>query len=207
MQNNKPVGTWFYKFAWVVLRIFSFIFYPSSILNRERLEREAPFIITANHQSMMDPPLIAIHSRKHQIHFLGKDTLRKNALVRWVLDHLHMIPVARNATDIGAMRACLAALKEGHVMGIFPEGTRKEAVMMEKMGSGIGLIALRSGLPVVPVLIADKPRMFRKTRLIVGEEIDYEDLKQAGVNKESCEELTRRIKEATYQLKDLAENK
>lgn len=207
MQNNKQIGPGFYTFAKVLLRVFSFIFYPSSISGGERLEREAPYILTANHQSMMDPILIAIHVKRHQIHFLGKDTIRKVPLVRWLVDHLHMISVARNSTDMGAMRACLAALKQQHVVGIFPEGTRKEATMMEEMGSGIGLIALRSGVPVVPVYFADKPRPFHKTRLFVGEAIDYEDIKQMGTNKESCEMLTERIKQAIYALKRIAENK
>lgn len=207
MQNNKPVGPGFYTFARAVLRGVCFVFFPSSIIHGERLEREAPYILTANHQSMLDPILIAIHVQKHQIRFLGKDTLRKVSLVRWLVDHLHMIAVVRKGTDMGAMRACLSALKENHVVGIFPEGTRKETKMMEEVGSGISLIALRSGVPVVPVYFAGKPRLFRKTRLYVGEPIDYEDIRQRGTNKESCEMLTERIREATYQLKALAENK
>lgn len=206
-NDQRPIGPGFYRFAHAVLRAFCVIVYPSAIRNAERLERDAPYLLTSNHQSMMDPILIAVRVKRHQIRFLGKDTLRRVPLVRWLVDHLHMISVVRNGTDMAAMRACLNALNEGHVVGIFPEGTRKEASMMESMGSGIGLIALRSGVPIVPVCFADKPRPFRKTRILVGETIDYEDLKRIGTNKQTCEELTERIRRATFALKRSAENK
>lgn len=211
MENSNKASTPvprtpFYTFARFLLGIFCAIFYPSRVHGLENLDREAPFLLVANHQSMMDPILIAIRVKKWEIRFLGKDTLRKNAVVRWLVDHLHMIPVTRQATDMGAMRACLKALQAGHVVGIFPEGTRKETTMMEEMGSGIGLIALRSGVPVIPALIAQKPLPFRFTDIYFGKAIDYQDLQAMGTNKESCEMLTSRIRDITYRMKDEVKN-
>ncbi len=195
----------FYSFARVLLSIFTFLFYPTKAHGLENLNREAPFILVANHQSLMDPILVALHVKPWEIRFLGKDTLRKNAILRWLVDHLHMISVARGGTDMAAMRACLKALSQGHVVGIFPEGTRKEARMMEEVRSGVGLIALRSQAPLVPVLIAQKPRLFRRTHVYFGQAIDYQDIQAMGTNKQSCELLADRIRDTTYAMKDKVE--
>ena len=101
---HKSSDTFLYKFARFVLQVFSFLVYPVRAHNKDRLDRNAPYLIVANHQSMMDPLLIAVISRRHQIHFIGKSTLRKNVVFNWVLDHLHMIPVSRGLTDMRAMR-------------------------------------------------------------------------------------------------------
>lgn len=199
--------TRFYAVIRRILKALCFVLFPSRMVGAEKLEGEAPFIITANHQSLMDPILLAVHVKRHQIHFLGKDSLRRVPVLRWLVDHLHMIPVNRKATDIAAMRRCLAALKAGRVVGIYPEGTRKEQTMMEEMGSGIGLVALRSGVPLYPVYYDRKPRLFRTTRLVVGDAIGYEDLKRRGTNKETCEMLSERIKNTTYALRLAAPNK
>ncbi len=64
--------------------------------------------------------------------------------------HLHMIPVDRHHSDMEAMRACLRVTKAGGVLGIFPEGTRHKEGIMEHIESGVALIALRSGVPLIP---------------------------------------------------------
>ena len=56
-----------------------------------------------------------------------------------------MIDVDRHNMDMAALRACLKTLREGHPLGVFPEGTRHKEGVMEHMESGIAMIALRSG--------------------------------------------------------------
>ncbi len=206
-HNLSPVPrTPFYSFARVLLKVFTALFYPTSAHGLENLNLQAPFLLVANHQSMMDPILVAIHVKPWEIRFLGKDSLRKNAVLRWLVDKLHMIPVARGQADMGAMRACLKALQQGHVVAIFPEGTRKdENHMMEDVHSGVGLIALRSRVPLIPVLVAQKPRIFHRTHVYFGKAIDYQDLQAMGTNKETCELLAGRIRDTTFEMKAAAE--
>lgn len=71
---------------------------------------------------------------------------------------------------------------------------------MEELESGVGLIALRAGVPLVPMYIDRKYGFFRLTRCYVGAPIDYSDLRAEGVNKETCQRLMERITQTYAQM-------
>lgn len=201
-SNSTP----FYTFARFILRIFFFLVYRSKCVGKEKLDRDAPFIIASTHQSMMDPLLIAHYTKRHEIRFLGKDSLRKNFILRWILDKLHMIPVKRDSTDMKAMRTCINVLKDGHVLGIFPEGTRKETHVLDDMRTGVGIIALRSKAPIIPIYFDRKPTPFKTTTIYVGDEIPYDDILEHGSGKDACNMLMDRIYIHTYELRKQAKS-
>ncbi len=187
MQQPRPEPgrrTRFYQAVRKLLVLFSAIVYPSRIRGSERLEAmDAPYILIANHQSMMDPILLAVHLKRYEIHFLGKRELTKFSLLRWIVKKLHMIPVSRHQSDMGAMRASLEALKAGHVLALFPEGRRfPGAVPMAHIESGFLVLALRSQAPLLPVYIHGIPRPFQQVELLVGEPITFETLRQESAD-------------------------
>ena len=73
---------------------------------------------------------------------------------------------------------------------------------MEQLESGVGLIALRSGAPVVPMYIESKYRLFHRNRCVVGAPIDYSDLRAEGVNRDTCQRLMERITEVYVRLRE-----
>ena len=166
---------------------------PVKFHNRERLAQDPPYIVIANHSSMLDPVIIGVGVIGHQVRFIGKKELTKNKLAAWLFKQLRMIPVDRHDSDMEAMRACMRVTKEGGILGIFPEGTRHHEGLMTEMESGIGLIALRSRVPLMPVYITGKLKLFRRLHVYVGEAIPTEDLREEGVNRETCEKLMQRI--------------
>ncbi len=206
-QKNNPDRNVFYTVAWWILYIFSKVFYPSRCFGKEHFNRENPYIIVSAHQSVLDPVLIAINNKWHQIRFLGKTSLRNFFIMRWVVDGLGMIPVERKSADIGAMRACLKALKQNYVLCIFPEGTRKKTHELNDLESGAGLIALKSQAPVIPVYFDRKPRIFRRTNIYVGSEVPFDDLIPLGTSKDVCLKLMERIRTATLDLSEKAGKK
>ncbi len=158
---------------------------------------DAPYILIANHSSMIDPLLIGYACKRYQIRFLGKKELVKNPILKFVFSHMRMIAVDRHNMDMQAMRACLKTLKEGHPLGIFPEGTRHKEGVMEQLEGGTAMMALRSGTPLLPVFIAEKPKLWRMTDCYIGAPIPYDDLAARGINRDTCEALEKRITE-TY---------
>lgn len=203
-KNGDRKYTFLYSLAKLLAWPLMLLFFPTLCKNRKKLNIEAPYIIVSNHKSLLDVVLIALYTRR-EIHFLGKHTLRKNPIMRFLLDRLHLIPVERNNSDMKAMRRCVKVLEEGKVLGIFPEGTRRRNGDMQELLSGAAIIALRSKVPIVPVLIAEKPRLFRLTRMYVGDPIVYDDLLEKGVDKENCDELLRRIRTNVLQLNEKRE--
>mgnify|MGYP006275682927 CR=1 FL=1 len=111
-----------------------------------------PCLIAANHQSMLDPPLIGA-SLTEQIAFVARKTLFDNVLVGGVIRACGALPLDRDDADLAAIRRALAVLADGRKLLIFPEGTRSADGKLLPAKAGAGLLALRSGVPVIPVRI------------------------------------------------------
>ena len=109
------------------------------------------FVIVANHLSLIDPPLLSA-SFPRRIYFMAKRELFRSLMAPLVIGTA-AIPVNRGSADIGAIRRAEALLRGGGVLGMFPEGTRSPSGQMQAGHSGTALLAVRAGVPVVPVAI------------------------------------------------------
>ncbi len=196
-KQPKQKKSFFYVIARFLAAIIFHTLAPVFYHGKENIPGELPYIIIANHSSFMDPVIMAYAIKKHDVTFLGKKELIKNKLASFILRNMHIIPVERHSTDMAAMRACVSALRNKQILGIFPEGTRHHQGLMDEIEGGVAMIALRSGAPVIPMYITPKFRMFHRTDCYIGSPIPTEDLRQQGVNKETCQELLERIT-ATY---------
>ncbi len=201
-QLAKPAGSrkrsWIYTIGLPLVRGLFRTILPVKYHHAENIRQmEAPYILMANHTSMLDPVVMAGIIPRYQIRFIGKKELTKNRLLAWLFRELNMIPVDRHNTDMEAMRACMRVTREGNVLGIFPEGTRHHKGLMTELESGVALIALRARVPLVPVFITGKLGFFRRLDVYVGEPIGMDDLRESGINTETCGLLLGRITE-TY---------
>jgi 1-acyl-sn-glycerol-3-phosphate acyltransferase len=199
-DKQKAVGTPFYRFIRHLGTLFSFLVYPCQFINAQAADIKAPFILLCNHQSMMDPILLAVKFKQHEIHFIGKRELTDFKPLKWVVEHLHMIAVSRHMSDLSAMRAAGSVLKAGEVLGIFPEGKRSRGVPMEQMESGVSLLALRHRMPLLPVFIAGRPRPFRKVKMIAAPPIQFDDLLADGIDMKASGLLNERIQQVYQEL-------
>lgn len=184
-----------YSFARKVAGLLFSTIMPVTYHRPELAQLDAPYILIANHGCMLDPLLAAWKCYRYHIRFMGKKELTKHKPLKWLFDKLLMIPVDRHNSDMAAMRASIKTLKEGHSLGIFPEGTRYKQGVMEDLESGVAMIALRSGVPLLPAYIAGKPRFFHRLHVYYGQPFSVSDIAQKGVNKEACNEALERIRE------------
>ena len=206
-QREKQ-GGWYFV-ARVLAAVLFRVVFPVRYLHAERLDQaEPPFILISNHDTLLDPLVIAAPVKKHAVYFLGKKEITSNRLLAYLTRKLHMIPVDRHHSDMAAMRTCVSTLRSGHILGIFPEGTRHHQGRMQEMESGTAMIALRSGVPLIPVLIDPKLHFLRRSWCYAGKPIPMEDLLEAGINRDTCEQLMQRIRD-TYQVlaKELEQEK
>lgn len=118
----------------------------------ERVPMDGPLLVVANHLSNADPPLLVI-AFPRTIFFIGKSELFRLPVLGWLLRRFGGFPVVRGSADRGAIRHALAVLDQGIAMGIFPEGGRSRTAALVPAYPGVGLIALQSGAPVLPVAI------------------------------------------------------
>ena len=87
-------------------------------------------------------------------------------IVGWMARNGGVHPVDRGGADVDAFRTAERVLNEGHVLMIFPEGTRSPTGELQKPKDGLAMLALRTGAPIVPIGIADTDRVWPKGRLL-----------------------------------------
>ena len=121
-----------------------------TVLGVEHVPMTGPVLLAGNHSGLLDGPLVyAVTPRRAS--FLTKSELYVGPLAR-ALGWLGQIPVHRGQADRSALKAGLAVLAGGGVLGVFPEGTRGSGAL-ESTTDGLAYLALRSGACVVPVAV------------------------------------------------------
>lgn len=190
----------FYRFAKTVAQILFRIAFSMRYEGLENIPKEEPVILASNHKSNGDPVFMA-GKLKRQIYFLAKESLFKLPVLGPIYKGLDAIPVNRGKGDSSSLDKCVERLKNGQLVGIFPEGTRSKTGKLGRLRSGVFVIAYESGIPVMPVALCYEKLGFRQKIVIkYGKPITHEEmglkdatptsLKQAnGVLKEKIKAL------------------
>jgi 1-acyl-sn-glycerol-3-phosphate acyltransferase len=118
----------------------------------EHVPRTGPALLVANHSSFLDPPLVGGVAPR-QLAFMAKAELFRVPLLGGLVRRLNARPVRREGADAGALRTALRILQDGGVLLMFPEGTRGPEGRLRDPKPGAGMLAVMSGVPVVPVFI------------------------------------------------------
>jgi 1-acyl-sn-glycerol-3-phosphate acyltransferase len=140
-----------YYILYFSTKVFSWFYFPFTAHQTSNIPRQGGFILASNHMSNVDPMLLGICSVR-RINFMAKIELFKGFL-GFVLSNVGSFPVKRGESDFGAMREALRRLNEGRVILIFVEGSRRIGNEPSKAQPGVGFLAMKSGVPVVPVYV------------------------------------------------------
>jgi len=170
-------------------------------------EGEGGTIIAANHQSFLDPPLVAAATRG-QIHFLARDTLFKGVFGK-LIKAVNAVPINQNGADLASLKMIIGEVKKGNRVLVFPEGTRTEDGEMKSAAAGIGMIVAKSKALVQPVYIdgafeawpRDKKRPKQHPVTITfGERLDFSDIGRIKT-KEQYQEIADTIMKKIAELR------
>lgn len=129
------------------------MFFRGEVIGLENLPKNGAFLIASNHASHLDPPIIGSQVPR-QMCFFARKTLWKPGVAAWWLDAVGTIPVDRDGgSDVSAIKRVLRALADNKALILFPEGTRTPDGNLQTAKPGVGLIACRTQVPVVPARI------------------------------------------------------
>lgn len=142
----------FYWLCTSVVRILFILFSRRQIVGRGNLPPRGPVIIVSNHLNNVDPGFLAV-TLPRRIVFMAKQEIFGWPVLGPMFRWAGVFPVRRFEADLVALRRAIRVLREGEVLGMFPEGTRSRNGGMGPGYPGTAIIALRSGAPVVPVAI------------------------------------------------------
>jgi 1-acyl-sn-glycerol-3-phosphate acyltransferase len=135
----------------------------------DAIPREGPVIIAANHVSNADPVVLGSFLTKalgRRLNWLGKREIFDWPVLGWAATNGGIHPVDRDAADVEAFRIASRVLEAGHVLAVFPEGTRSRDGGLQVAREGLAMLALRSGAPIVPVGIAGSHRVWPRGRAL-----------------------------------------
>ena len=171
--------------------VFLFIF-RIEIVGKENIPERGAFVVVANHKSNFDPIIVSFITRR-PIHFMAKAELHNTKLKRWLFEGVKTIKVDRNKSDISAIKNGLKVLKNGGILGLFPEGTRvKEPSIDKSAKSGAVMLAHKSKVNILPVSIDASYKIFSKVNLkilpmfevenYVAQDLSYEEISNILMN-------------------------
>ena len=189
-----------YNFVRILLSLFYKTFYKVTIVNKEKIENAKGVVISGNHLSNHDPLLFPAFFEKN-IRFIAKEELFKIVFVKQALEATGAIPIKRGTFDRTAINNSIKLLKEGEVIGIFPEGTRSHSKDLDlgQSHNGASFIATRAKTKIIPFAIIPNKnfRIFSSIKIVIGDEIDATALKEEG---KSHDEITAILMERISEL-------
>ncbi len=141
-----------YFIGWSFFRCAFATYFRWRVYHPERVPRQGPVILAANHASYLDPPLVG-SGLKRDINYLARESLFRYPVVGSILRSVNSVPVDRDGGGASGLRAILDRLLAGGAIILFPEGTRTSDGQLQPARSGIGLTVIKSNAPVVPVRV------------------------------------------------------
>ncbi|HZG71312.1 MAG TPA: lysophospholipid acyltransferase family protein [Chondromyces sp.] len=188
----------FYSFAKGVVKAILKPLYRVEVKGLEHFPKEGGVLLCSNHIDNLDPPVVGMMAPR-PVMFMAKEELFKNPALGTLLKNVNAFPVKRGMSDREALRKGLSVLKEGNVLGLFPEGTRSKTGKLGKGLAGAGFFALRTEAKVLPCAVIGPYKMFRKVKVVFGPPIPVEELKE---KKLSADEATAVIMSHIQKLID-----
>ena len=141
---------WFYYVSRLVVRMLLLLLTRWQIKGRENIPSQGALLIVANHLHLVDPPLLVV-SLSRKVRLMAKKELFHSRLIGYFMSGFGAFPVYRGQLDKKALRQVHQLLADGQAVVVFPEGTRSKNAQLQHAFPGAALIALRSGVPVLPV--------------------------------------------------------
>jgi 1-acyl-sn-glycerol-3-phosphate acyltransferase len=150
-----------YRSCRFLYRVYFRLYHRGRVENADRLPDEGGFILAGNHVSFLDPPFFGLACRREAF-YMARDTLFRNPVAGWILRKWNCVPINRDRGDLGALRTMLRMLGEGKAVLMFPEGTRSPDGKLQEARAGIGMIAAKAGVKIVPMRIVGTDKALPK---------------------------------------------
>lgn len=122
------------------------------VSGRENIPKKGGFILASNHCSHLDPVILGIVCRR-KLNFMAKEELFRNPFFAWFMYRFGAFPVKRRRADISALKEAMKRVNSGNALVIFPQGSRDYDLEASEPQAGVGFLASKIDVPVIPVFI------------------------------------------------------
>ena len=150
VSSNGEVFPTPYRIGAIVVRFFSRIYFRVNYVGLENVPTNGGAILAPNHVSFLDPPLIACRVERPMVFVAHEMFFNIEPLGTW-MRQAGGYPVSSTGESTGSIKEVLRALKNGRLLGLFPEGTRSwDGEILPPM-AGVGLLVAATDVPVIPI--------------------------------------------------------
>ena len=158
-----------YAILYCIIFPFFNLVHPCRAVGREHIP-EGGVLVCANHTAASDPFFLVFAFRlQHQVRAMAKAELIRVPVIGWLLSKAGVFGVDRGKADVGAIKQAMKFLKGGEKVLLFPEGTRIKDGGAGEAKTGAAMLAVRCGVPILPVYVPEKKRWFGRTPVVIGE--------------------------------------
>ncbi|MCA0172104.1 lysophospholipid acyltransferase family protein [Bacillus sp. RAR_GA_16] len=171
------------------------LFNRVTVVGRENIPKDKGILLCSNHINNLDPPLVGAMFPR-DVHFMAKSELFSIPVLGKLIEKVGAFPVKRGMSDKQALRSGMKILKDGGVVGLFPEGTRSKDGKLGEGLSGAGFFALRPEVTVVPCAIQGSYKPFGRLKIVYGKPVDLSSLREEqGAAKKATQAIMKEIKD------------
>jgi 1-acyl-sn-glycerol-3-phosphate acyltransferase len=196
-----------------IVTVFCRVWCRMSIDGRDNLPTEGPFILAPTHRSIIDTPVSSGVYRR-RMRFMGADKWWSNKYFGKLLSALGGFPVSRGTADREALKRCIAVIEGGEPLVLFPEGERKSGPIVQPLFEGAAYIAMKTGVPIVPIGIGGSERVMpkgarfihpRKLYVMVGKPLHVPTTGSAKEQRAAARQLSSDLHAELQRLFDIAQ--
>ncbi|MEG0074432.1 MAG: lysophospholipid acyltransferase family protein [Eubacterium sp.] len=188
-----------YTICKTLVHVINVLWFNFTITGKENIPEEGNYIICPNHVSIYDPVVIASQI-KRQVHFMAKAELYENPFLKWLMLAVGTIPVDRHHVSMDTLRESLKVLKDGGILGIFPEGTRAKDGERLKPMDGFVVFALKTKSPIIPVHITGEYKFRGKINIKFGKSIELNECYGKKIKAEEISKISQKIMDNVYDI-------
>lgn len=179
----------------IVFPIYRLLFWYS-IEGKENIPKKGGYIFCSNHVSTLDPAFWVI-ALPRRVHFMAKEELFKNPIGGRFLRALDVFAIKRGSRDMSSINFAADLVKNGELLGIYPEGTRSKDGKPGRAKSGVAFIANATGADVIPAAFICKNNKkivpFRRFKMVIGKPIPHSEIAFDTVAKDNLKRVSTRI--------------
>ena len=143
--------TFLYRCAQTISFLYFKIFHRFRVSGLEHVPSDGAFLLASNHVSFFDPPALGCRVPR-DLHYFARKSLFKGLLGK-LITAFNSIPVDRESSDVSSFKKALKVLGQGSPLLVFPEGTRSLDGSLQAAKAGVGLLAIKASVPVLPARV------------------------------------------------------
>ena len=165
-------------------------------------------MISANHNSMLDPVNLFLAFPKRRIHCLATKELYNTKVTSKFFELMHCIKVDRENFSVSAVHDIIDRLNDGRAVAIFPEGKLNydDDTPFLAFKSGAVMMAHRAGAPILPIYIVKRTRKYQRQRIVIGKPIDLREILGERPSLDELSKASEIVREKEIELKEYFES-